>query len=175
MELLDGVNLAQLVAVEGKLSPSRAIYLLLQVCGSLREAHAAGLIHRDIKPANIMVCRRGGLFDVVKVLDFGLVKEFRCDGEPSVEQSQQVSGTPRYIAPERLAAPQEVDARSDLYSWGAVAYYLLTGEEIFADQSGLQVVDAFHATRRAAPFASARHGNSDRAGRSRAGLSGADP
>ena len=140
MELLDGVNLAQLVTMEGRLPAARVIYLLTQVCGSLKEAHAAGLIHRDIKPANIMVCRRGGLFDVVKVLDFGLVKDLNREGPGDIEQSQQISGTPRYIAPERLAAPREVDARSDLYSLGAVGYYLLTGVEIFADQSGLQLL-----------------------------------
>ena len=140
MELLDGVNLSQLVDRQGRLPPARVIYLLTQICGSLREAHESGLVHRDIKPANIMVCRRGGLFDVVKVLDFGLVKEMRREGQSDVEQSQQVSGTPRYIAPERLAAPRDVDARSDLYSLGAVAYYLLAGEEIFAGRSGLQLL-----------------------------------
>ncbi len=149
MELLDGVNLAQLVSAQGRLPAARVMYLLMQVCESLQEAHQAGLIHRDIKPANIMVCRRGGQFDVIKVLDFGLVKQLHLEASDGVEHSQRISGTPRYMAPERLATPQAVDARSDLYSLGAVAYYLLTGQEIFAAESGLQLL--VYSVRSAAP------------------------
>lgn len=149
MELLDGVNLGQLVAAQGRLPSARVIHILIQICGSLQEAHDLGLIHRDIKPGNVMICRRGGQLDVVKVLDFGLVKELPRDGNAPLEPSQQISGTPRYIAPERLATPQHVDTRSDLYSLGAVAYYLLTGQEIFCFDSGLQAL--WHAAQAAAP------------------------
>ena len=73
MEYLPGLSLAELVERHGPLPPGRAVYLLRQVCQALREAHAAGLIHRDIKPSNIFAARRGGMDDVAKLLDFGLV------------------------------------------------------------------------------------------------------
>ncbi len=129
-EYLEGLNLAQLVALGGPLSPARAIHLLDQVCGSLEEAHAAGLVHRDIKPANIMVCRRGGLYDVVKVLDFGIARS-TAEGTAELTQANQLAGTPLYIAPERIRAPQSADPRSDLYSLGAVAFHLLAGRDVF--------------------------------------------
>jgi serine/threonine protein kinase len=129
-EYLEGLNLAQLVALGGPLEPARAVHLLDQICGSLEEAHAAGLVHRDIKPANIMVCRRGGLYDVVKVLDFGIARS-TADGTADLTQANQLAGTPLYIAPERIRAPQSTDPRSDLYSLGAVAFHLLAGRDVF--------------------------------------------
>lgn len=131
MEFLNGVTLADLVIRGGPVPAARGIYLLKQVCGSLQEAHVRGLAHRDIKPQNIMACVCGGESDVIKVLDFGLVKatdSILGDGDTTITEW---AGTPRYAAPERLLQPTLADPRSDIYSFGAVAFWLLTGHEIF--------------------------------------------
>ncbi|MEZ4394896.1 MAG: serine/threonine-protein kinase [Polyangiales bacterium] len=125
MELLDGLNLEALVERWGPLPPGLVIHILHQVCGSLAEAHDRGLVHRDVKAANIILCERGGVEDVVKVLDFGLVREVSDAGDA------QVCGTPVYLAPEGVTAPQSVDARTDLYAVGVLGYYLLTGTHPF--------------------------------------------
>ena len=140
MEYLDGLNLMQLIQIERSLPLARAIHILRQTCGSLKEAHDLGLIHRDIKPANIMICCRGGMSDVVKLLDFGLAKSIRPESSAKLTQAHHIGGTPRYIAPERIAGVEEVNAQSDLYSLGAVAYFLITGQEIFPDASAAQIV-----------------------------------
>jgi hypothetical protein len=127
MEHLDGGDLDDLVAYAGALPAGRVVFILEQVCGALQEAHAAGLVHRDVKPANMIVCERGGDGDVAKVLDFGLVKGIDAkDGAPT-PGGGGLTGTPLYMAPESITAPDDVDARSDLYALGAVAYFLLTG------------------------------------------------
>ena len=136
MELLDGVNLETLVAETGPLPEGRIIHLLLQLCGSLNEAHGLGLIHRDIKPANIMVCRLGGMVDVAKLLDFGLVKAVDAQREAGLTAANAVMGTPLYMSPEAVAGNAElVEARSDLYSLGCVGYFLLTGKTVFTGAS----------------------------------------
>lgn len=133
MEFLDGINLQNLVENYGPQSEGRVIYILKQICGSLYEAHSLGLVHRDIKPANIMLNRRCGQPDVVKVLDFGLVKAL--DEEKQARQSGGLAGTPLYMSPESIQTPDLVDARSDLYAVGAVGYYLLTGQPVFNARS----------------------------------------
>jgi eukaryotic-like serine/threonine-protein kinase len=130
MEFLGGIDLDQLVRQFGAQPEGRIIHILRQVCGSLSEAHRIGLIHRDIKPANIVLTRRGGVCDLVKVLDFGLVKMARpAPGE--VGRRDAVVGTPHFMSPEAVAKPESVDMRSDLYSLGAVGYWLLTGKTVF--------------------------------------------
>ncbi len=133
MEYLPGLTLDQLVKRHGPLPPARAIHFLRQVCGALREAHAVGLIHRDIKPGNVMVCARGGLHDVAKLLDFGLVLP-RGPGQDGERLTQEgaVTGTPAYMSPEQAAGGENLDARSDIYSVGCLAYFLLTGQSPFA-------------------------------------------
>lgn len=128
MEYLDGVDLQTLVVQYGAQPEARVIHILMQICGSLFEAHSQGLVHRDIKPANVMLNRRGCEPDVVKVLDFGLVKTIEQD-EPTSGGS--LTGTPLYLSPESIQSPQGVDARSDLYAVGAVGYFLLTGHSVF--------------------------------------------
>jgi serine/threonine-protein kinase len=133
MELLDGISLERFVQTCGPMEPARVVYLLRQVCHSLAEAHARGLIHRDIKPANIFVCRMGPDDDFVNVLDFGLVKH----AAPAATATQLTvagiaAGTPAFMAPEIALAHPEIDGRADLYSLGCVAYYLLTGQFVFA-------------------------------------------
>jgi serine/threonine protein kinase len=129
MEYLDGIDLQTLVDRYGPQPEARVVHILQQVCGSLYEAHSLGLVHRDIKPANIMLNRRGGESDVVKVLDFGLVKAL--DDVQSSQQSGGLSGTPLYMSPESIQTPDGVDGRSDLYAVGAVGYFLLTGQTVF--------------------------------------------
>lgn len=136
MEFLDGIDLEKLVRQYGPQSEGRVIHILKQICGSLFEAHSLGLVHRDIKPANIMLNRRGGEPDVVKVLDFGLVKALDDEKQASTTAANSLTGTPLYMAPESIQAPNTVDARSDLYAVGAVGYFLLTGHPVF-DSSNL--------------------------------------
>jgi serine/threonine-protein kinase len=104
--------------------------LLRQICAALRKP-GRGLVHRDIKPQNIMLCQRGGEFDVVKILDFGLVKDMERDESRDITQFQKVLGTPLYMSPERIRNPGDADARSDIYSVGAVAFFLITGRDLF--------------------------------------------
>jgi hypothetical protein len=142
MEYLDGLSLAELVERHGPLPPGRAVYLLRQVCGALGEAHAAGLIHRDIKPSNIFAARCGGLGDVAKLLDFGLVLPRAGPDAAHLSGEGQVLGTPLYMAPEQATGGRELDERSDIYSLGAVAYFLLTGRPPFEGDSGIGVMIA---------------------------------
>ena len=102
MELLDGATLQRIVAVDGAQPAGRVVRILTMVCGALTEAHAIGLIHRDIKPANIMLCTQGGERDVVKLLDFGLVKEFEVDRDVELTGASALIGTPQYMAPESI-------------------------------------------------------------------------
>lgn len=139
MEYLTGVTLAQLVELNGPLPPSRAIYILQQVCGSLREAHERKLVHRDIKPQNIMLCDLGGAADFVKVLDFGLAKSSEAEGNTQTAKSSLV-GTPLYMAPERFRDGSTSDPRSDLYAIGAVGYKLLTGRDVFSGDSAAEIM-----------------------------------
>jgi serine/threonine-protein kinase len=140
MELLEGLNLESLVRGHGALPAGRVVHILRQVCASLDEAHVRGLVHRDIKPANIHVGRVGLVYDFVKVLDFGLVKPI-TDGPVEHSLATQggvVLGTPGYMAPE-MALSASVDGRADLYSLGCVAYYLLTGRQVFEGDTMMQV------------------------------------
>jgi serine/threonine-protein kinase len=143
MEYLPGLSLQDLIERHGPLGPARAAYLLRQVCGALREAHAVGLIHRDIKPNNILVCERGGLHDVVKLLDFGLVQPPVVDSQDGkLTQEGAVLGTPAYMSPEQATGRGNLDARSDLYSLGAVAYFLLTADLLFKGRSAVEMLAA---------------------------------
>jgi len=143
MELLDGVNLETLVRQHGALPANRVVYILRQVCDSLEEAHARGLVHRDIKPANLHIGRLGLRHDFVKVLDFGLVKSVQArTGESSMATATgRTPGTPDYMAPE-MTLGDNIDGRADIYALGCVAYFLLTGKLIFESSN------VFHAIAR---------------------------
>src|SRR5262249_47490719 len=106
---------------------------------SLYEAHGAGLIHRDIKPANILLNHRGGVADVVKVLDFGLARAGGAEREANITAAGSVVGTPLYLSPESIERPESVDGRADLYAVGAVGYYLLTGTPPFTGETLAQI------------------------------------
>ncbi len=142
MEYLPGMSLADLVQRHGPQPPGRVVYLLRQICQALGEAHAAGLIHRDIKPSNIFVSRRGGMHDVAKLLDFGLVLPIARIGSPQLSREGQILGTPLFMSPEQATGSGELDARSDIYSLGAVAYFLLTGHPPFDGEDGLRLLIA---------------------------------
>jgi serine/threonine-protein kinase len=140
MEYLPGQNLETLVEKHGPLPAARAIHFLRQVCGALREAHQSGLLHRDIKPSNLFACERGGVFDVAKLLDFGLVQESRLEkGADRLTLIGTILGSPPYMSPEQ-AAGKELDRRSDIYSLGAVAYFLLTGHPPFVRDTAMQML-----------------------------------
>jgi serine/threonine-protein kinase len=142
MELLDGFDLEQLVERFGPIPPARAVHLLKQVCHSLAEAHGTGLIHRDIKPANVYVCRYGREVDFVKVLDFGMVKSQLQGGvaDIGVTKEHSFGGTPAFMSPEQVLADRTVDARSDIYAVGCLAYWLVTGELVFTGRTVMETI-----------------------------------
>jgi hypothetical protein len=142
MEYLDGFSLDSLVERFGPLPDGRVIRILEQVCGSLVEAHAMGLIHRDIKPANIMLTQRGGVYDFAKLLDFGLVKAVDSKKMQTLTSADVVTGTPLYLPPETIKDAEGTNTRSDLYSLGAVGYYLLTGRPLFEKGNVMEIMRA---------------------------------
>ena len=150
MEFLPGHNLGELVDGHGPLPVARIVYLMKQVCDALAEAHGQGLIHRDIKPANIYCAYRGGMFDVAKLLDFGLVKPLMDVHDSELTQAGSVTGSPLYMSPEQATGSDQVDARSDIYSLGALMYYMATGQPPFSDPQPIKVIVA-HATKQPQP------------------------
>jgi serine/threonine protein kinase len=175
MELLDGLDLDTLVRQYGPLPPERVVHILRQVCSSLQDAHANGLVHRDIKPANVVVSRAGTTFDFVKVLDLGLVK-LEADSQRGGGGTEQrgsgaagqpgngsdrgslagggVAGTPAFIAPEVVLGRTDTDHRVDLYALGCVAYWLLTGKLVFEGRNVVELM--FHHAHTPAPRPSTR-------------------
>jgi eukaryotic-like serine/threonine-protein kinase len=142
MELLEGTDLNTLVKQHGAQPAERVVHWLRQICHSLAEAHESGLVHRDVKPANLFVCRHGRDDDFIKVLDFGLVslKSSPRDPNPNLTATGHVIGTPCCMPPEMATDSHPVDARSDIYSLGCVAYFLLTGNHVFCAESAIEVV-----------------------------------
>jgi serine/threonine-protein kinase len=138
------MGLGELVDRFGPMEPARVIYLLEQACDALGEAHAAGLVHRDIKPANIFAARLGGVYDVVKLLDFGLVKPMLTDEDESLHLTTEgsITGSPLFMSPEQATGEGTPDARSDIYSLGAVGYYMLTGRPPFEGDRPIKVMIA---------------------------------
>ncbi len=142
MEYLPGMSLQDLVDRYGPLPASRAIHFLRQTCAALQEAHEMGLIHRDLKPGNIFSARLGGVDDVAKLLDFGLVKSLEANDSAELTMVGMIAGSPQFMAPEIATSDHEPDVRSDIYSLGAVAYFLLTGRVPFPGEQPLKVLMA---------------------------------
>ncbi|MCH8922386.1 MAG: serine/threonine protein kinase [Planctomycetes bacterium] len=140
MEYLPGLSLDRLVEQNGPLPAERVVHLLRQVCEALREAHEAGLIHRDIKPGNIFAAERGGVYDVAKLLDFGLAKPLMKVDSLQLTQDGGITGSPLYMSPEQVIGDHPPDERSDIYALGCVAYYLLTGRPPFEREQAIKVL-----------------------------------
>jgi serine/threonine-protein kinase len=144
MEYLPGLSLQEMVEQSGPLPAERAVHFLRQVCGALREAHGLGIIHRDIKPSNILICERGGVQDVAKLLDFGLAQ---CTGVHKQNADKltiqgTIVGSPPFMSPEQASGRDDLDARTDIYSLGAVAYFLLTGKAPYERDTAMQMMMA---------------------------------
>jgi serine/threonine-protein kinase len=142
MEFLPGHNIGELVELYGPLPANRVVHLMTQVCEALAEAHAYDLVHRDIKPANIYCACRGGLHDVAKILDFGLAKPLDEGQDSGLTQEGAITGSPLYMSPEQATGSNEVDARSDIYSLGAVMYLMATGRPPFDYPQPIKVLVA---------------------------------
>jgi serine/threonine protein kinase len=148
MELLDGLDLESLVVRYGPQPAARVIRLLSQACASLAEAHDANLLHRDIKPPNLFACRAADEVDICKLLDFGIVQMFGEEPTaspplrpskpiietPKLTQIGAMLGTPGFMSPEQILGMQ-LDGRADLYALGCVAFWLLTGKEVFGRET----------------------------------------
>jgi serine/threonine-protein kinase len=152
MEFLPGHNIGEIVDDYGTFSAGRTVYIMDQVCAALHEAHGIGLVHRDIKPANIFCAYRGGIFDVAKLLDFGLAKKTieTADGNTHLTIEGTITGSPLFMSPEQATGDDHVDARSDIYSLGAVIYYMLTGRAPFEFDNPVKVMIA-HASQEVVP------------------------
>ena len=143
MEFLPGVSLDELVAQHGALEPARVVHILRQLCGALHEAHERGLVHRDVKPGNVMLCERGGVPDVAKLLDFGLVAALQNDAtDPRITKVGMIMGTPGFMSPEQCMGDEAVTSASDIYSLGVLGYFLLTGASPFSGRTAMQTIMA---------------------------------
>jgi len=142
MEYLRGMNLGELVQVYGPMPADRVVYLMRQACDALTEAHGLDLIHRDLKPANIFAALRGGLYDVTKLIDFGLAKPLHSLEGSDLTLEGFFTGSPLYMSPEQATDDDGHDKRSDIYSLGAVMYFLLTGRPPFDYDKPLKVIIA---------------------------------
>ncbi len=153
MEYLPGHNIGEIVDDYGVIPAGRAVYLLDQVCAALSEAHGMGLVHRDIKPANIFCAYRGGVYDVIKLLDFGLAKPTleSDNSDTQLTIAGTITGSPLFMSPEQASGDEAIDARSDIYSLGAVMYYMLTGQTPFSGDNPLKVMIA-HASQDVVPL-----------------------
>lgn len=143
MEYLRGLDLHEVVARYGPQPEGRVVYILTEICQSLAEAHALGLVHRDIKPANVFLCERGGIPEAIKVLDFGLVREYSGNEQDALQMTGKDGfvGTPFFMPPEAFRNSSQVDPRSDIYSLGALGYFLLTRQFVFEGKSAMEIYE----------------------------------
>jgi eukaryotic-like serine/threonine-protein kinase len=157
MELLDGIDLEQIVSVDRAMPPGRVVRILAQAAEALAEAHDLGLIHRDVKPGNMILTERSWQADSVKIVDFGLVRDLEAGTGTAVSRVDALQGTPLYMSPEQIKTPGAIDARSDLYSLGAVGYFLLTGAPLFDARTIVEVCGHHLHTTPARPSARVDH------------------
>ena len=156
MELVAGVDLEDLVERDGPLDPDRVVRILRQLCDALDDAHWRGLVHRDLKPGNVMVTERGGIRDFAVLLDFGLVGAMQRGASHSpLTSADVIVGTPGFMAPEQCAGEGHITPATDIYSLGAIGYFLLTGRTPFGDRSLLELI-AVQLTEEPPPVASLR-------------------
>jgi serine/threonine-protein kinase len=142
MEYLEGHTLHRAIRTAGHFPEERVAHIARQICRALREAHSLGVIHRDLKPANIFLVEHGDETDVVKVLDFGLVKNVSADAKAEeLTQTGLFMGSPKYMAPEQIRG-DKVDARTDIYSLGVIMYEMLTGKVPFDRPNSVNILMA---------------------------------
>jgi serine/threonine-protein kinase len=139
MELVRGQDLAHIIDRDGPMPWARAAPLLAQMCGALQEAHELGIVHRDLKPENVLITRTTGGRDYAKVLDFGLAKLEQRGAPKRDTERQAIVGTPYFMAPEQIRG-DEVDARTDLYSFGALMFELLTAQHLYSGSTAVGVL-----------------------------------
>jgi len=139
MEYLLGLDLQDLIDAHGPVDPSRCVFIMKQICGSLAEAHRHGVVHRDIKPSNIFITEQGGLHDFVKVLDFGLARKV-SPGDDGLTKAGALFGTPTCFAPEGMMGVEGLDGRADIYAAGCVLYWMLVGEPVFPGINAMEVI-----------------------------------
>jgi serine/threonine protein kinase len=140
MEYVKGITLGSCVSSGGPIPEARVLHVMKQACASIAEAHDQGLMHRDLKPSNIMLCERGGTYDFVKVLDFGLVKELDKGQSVDLTDVASLTGTPLYMPPEAVQSPESLDVRGDVYQLGLCAYFLLAGRNVFEGDAPVDVI-----------------------------------
>lgn len=138
MEYIEGITLDELVKDYGRIPEGRVIFIMKQICNALQEAHEIGLIHRDVKPANVLLSRQSGMSDFVKLVDFGLVKNPKS-GDAKLTRQDVIAGTPEYVSPEAIESPETLDHRADIYSLGAVGYFLLTGRTVYQGKTAIEI------------------------------------
>ncbi|HEX7702621.1 MAG TPA: serine/threonine-protein kinase [Kofleriaceae bacterium] len=139
MEYVRGLDLGSIITRDGPLPWSRAAPLLAQICGALAEAHELGIVHRDLKPENVLITRTGNGRDYAKVLDFGLAKLEQQQAPTTATDRQQIVGTPYFMSPEQIRG-DDVDARSDIYSFGCLMFEVLTGQHLFTGSTAVGVL-----------------------------------
>ncbi|MDI1476854.1 serine/threonine-protein kinase [Polyangium sp. y55x31] len=132
MEMLEGQDLAALQKRRGAFPIEEAVLYVSQACHALAEAHGAGIVHRDLKPGNLFLTRRTDGSPCIKVLDFGISKHTRPEGDdPEMTGARDLMGSPLYMAPEQMRSASKVCARADVWALGAILYKLLTGRAPF--------------------------------------------
>ncbi|MGN6103846.1 MAG: protein kinase domain-containing protein [Kofleriaceae bacterium] len=139
MELVRGQDLGRIIERDGPMAWARAAPLLAQICGALQEAHELGIVHRDLKPENVLITRSTAGRDYAKVLDFGLAKLDQRGGAKRETERQQIVGTPYFMAPEQIRG-EDVDARTDIYSFGVMMFELLTGKHLYTGSTAVGVL-----------------------------------
>jgi serine/threonine protein kinase len=150
MEYVRGLDLGNIIKRDGPLPWSRAAPLLAQICGALQEAHELGIVHRDLKPENVLITRTTRGRDYAKVLDFGLAKLDERQAPKEMTDRQQIVGTPYFMSPEQIRG-DDVDARSDIYSCGAMMFEVLTGQHLFMGSTAVGVLTKHLTTEPDAP------------------------
>ena len=139
MEYVRGLDLARIITRDGPVPWPRAAPLFAQICGALQEAHELGIVHRDLKPENVLITRTTGGRDYAKVLDFGLAKLDQRGAPTHETERNAIVGTPYFMAPEQIRG-EDVDARTDIYSFGALMFELLTGQHLYSGSTAVGVL-----------------------------------
>lgn len=142
MEYLDGETVADILDRKGRVELGAACAIFEQMASAIEAAHKKGIVHRDLKPDNIFLVYSGQSYPVVKVIDFGISKFVKHDGMTTITGSNDVMGTPAYMSPEQIRGTSTVDYRSDLFSFGVIAYEMLVGRRPFAGNTPTEIIAA---------------------------------